>query len=433
MRNCRLRAASFISLLLLLAPTTSGSGLDHMRAHGHDHQHKHKDHGSSSTTTTTTTNSGTSNSTRCVAKRFPCAELGRSCTRPRSVFFFKLRGTGGKGFGEGVLNHLFTREDMLVAEGWSLSHAPTVAKLASLEGRGSGGIASRALRVTILRHPVERIISRYWFEGRWPLFHRGELTEATATSFSAWFNRTKCGPDGSDGSSDRRGGRLWQCSSNYYVKSFSGWNGKAMCRSGGGGGGSRDGSGNDDSGSGGCVGGVGPSQVAAAKAALQSGFDVVLLTEWLAAPPQVALLADALCFATDGRGRTPLRRHPPGHPSLAGRAAAVGGEAREIPSFRPVRPAGGHAKLRPSSSSSSATTTTNAMALAASLPPDELAALERANGLDLELYRWAQEKLVRPRIAAFLRDHPPPPLSPNSPSDDQHTTFDVSALPPTPG
>ena len=279
-------------------------------------------------------------------QRFPCASLGQGCVRPRSVYFFKLRGTGGKGFGEGVLNHLFTREQITVAEGWSLSHAPTAAKLRAMEGAGG------AIRVTILRHPIKRIVSRYWFEGRWPLFHRGELTEESAMSFGAWFNKTLCGP-----SDDRRGGRLWQCSSNYYVKSLSGWAGKDMCAKGGSG----------------CVGGVGEAQLGLAKAALRGRMDVVLLTEWLSARPQAALLARFLCFAHDGAGRTPTLSHP----GMAG---------REVPNFRPVSPAGGHSKLRPPQGAGWA------------LSSGELEALRVSNRLDMALFRWAEGALVRPRI-----------------------------------
>ena len=37
----------------------------------------------------------------CISKKLPCANLGLGCTRPRSVFMFKIRGTGGKLLGEG--------------------------------------------------------------------------------------------------------------------------------------------------------------------------------------------------------------------------------------------------------------------------------------------------------------------------------------------
>lgn len=101
---------------------------------------------------------------KCVAKVLPCARLGEGCIRPRSVFVMKIRGTGGKAFGEGVLNHLFEREQMVVAEGWSTAHSLTQIKLRNLQDEGS------VVRITILRNPLARIASRYWFEGRWPLF-----------------------------------------------------------------------------------------------------------------------------------------------------------------------------------------------------------------------------------------------------------------------
>jgi hypothetical protein len=103
---------------------------------------------------------------KCVAKVLPCARLGKDCRRPRSVFVMKIRGSGGKSFGEGVLNHLFERQQMIVSEGWSTAHLLTQSKLQNLQAEGS------VCRITILRHPIARIMSRYWFEGRWPLFSK---------------------------------------------------------------------------------------------------------------------------------------------------------------------------------------------------------------------------------------------------------------------
>ena len=34
--------------------------------------------------------------------------------------------------------------------------------------------SASCLHLTILRHPVDRVISRYWFEGRWGLFKKPE-------------------------------------------------------------------------------------------------------------------------------------------------------------------------------------------------------------------------------------------------------------------
>jgi hypothetical protein len=64
---------------------------------------------------------------------------------------------------------------------------------------------------------------------------------------------------------------MWNCFDNYYVKTFSGWQGKAMC----------------DPSSDGCVGGVGREQLERAKDVLAHNFDAVLITEWLSSRPQV--------------------------------------------------------------------------------------------------------------------------------------------------
>ena len=163
-----------------------------------------------------------------------------------------------------VLNHVFDREHLVVAEGWSLAHAPTAAKLAAVDAWGS-----RAVRITVLRHPIARAVSRYWFEGRWQLFAKGHDEEA-AMPLHTWLAGDHCMPGAA-----AKGGRLWNCFSNYYVKSFAGWRGEAMC----------------DPSADGCVGGVGPAQLEVAKQVLKSRFDAVLISEWLSSRPQVRSLA----------------------------------------------------------------------------------------------------------------------------------------------
>lgn len=45
---------------------------------------------------------------------------------------------------------------MATVEGWSLAHGQTAAKLGYFENQGG------AMRITILRHPIARALSRYW-------------------------------------------------------------------------------------------------------------------------------------------------------------------------------------------------------------------------------------------------------------------------------
>ena len=177
---------------------------------------------------------------------------------------------------------MFDRDHFIVAEGWSVAHARTAAKLRGLEQEGG------VIRVTILRHPIARALSRYWFEGRWQLFLK-ERIEESAMPFHLWLQGDHCKP----GATGRAaGGRLWNCFSNYYVKSFAGWVGNAMC----------DASKDRD-----CVGGVGRAQLEEAKRVLASRFDAVLISEWLSSRPQVRKEREGNggCLAADAADDAP--------------------------------------------------------------------------------------------------------------------------------
>lgn len=287
------------------------------------------------------------NATTCVASILPCADRPHGCARPPGVFLFKIRGAGGKMLVEGVINHVFPRERITVAEGWSTAHGPTMAKLVAARDKG-------ALRVTVLRHPINRALSRYWFEGRWQLFAK-ERSDTAAMPLHLWLMRDDCGPKGG-----RMGGRLWNCVANYFTKSFSGWSGLAQCD------GARDLV---------CQSGVGRQQLAQAQRTLEQNFDVVLISEWLQAPPQIALLAKLLCFEHD------VARGLPHKPFLDGRH---GNQTREVPTFKPKRPAGGHSNLCPPGWTPDAA---------------DMAQLRSDNALDIELYEWAAAR-TRAQLAS---------------------------------
>ena len=177
----------------------------------------------------------------------------------------------------------------VVAEGQSTGHGHTMAKLRGLEELGdvvritvrslspiSKSLCTRfifhprrCITCQILRHPISRILSRYWFEGRWQLFAKSR-SEDEAMSLHMWLARDHCSPDSV--SSKAKAGRLWNCMANYYVKTFAGWTGRSLC---------------DSASAEGCSGGVGPLQLAEAKDTLATRFDVVLITEWLSSRPQV--------------------------------------------------------------------------------------------------------------------------------------------------
>ena len=83
------------------------------------------------------------------------------CARPCGAYHVHMRGTGGKWVGEQLLNHLFYREEtFFVVEGSSLRSAKATREAYACARLGD------CLHLTILRHPVDRVISRYWFEGQ---------------------------------------------------------------------------------------------------------------------------------------------------------------------------------------------------------------------------------------------------------------------------
>ena len=106
---------------------------------------------------------------------------------------------------------------------------------------------------------------------------------------------------------------------------------------------------------------------------------LVLVSEWLSAPPQVEALARALCFATDGNGR----------------GIEVDGEL--VPSFKAKRAAGGHSRERPRGWAPNAST---------------LEALWRDNAHDLHLYEWAARGVHSRLVAEGTMGAGPLPLLP---------------------
>ena len=235
---------------------------------------------------------------------------------------------------ENIMLALLEQRAVTQSEGDSLGHAPTATRLAEAKRLGSA-------RVVILRDPVVRLMSRYWFEGRWEQSSRGPKTDATARSFEDWLDIIR--------SRERRGGtRLWQCTSNYYVRTLAGCGGAGVACAG--------------------DGEVGEVELAAAKAALAADFSLVLLTEWLGSEGQGRLLAKSLCFEWP----RPVLRVPRG---------IAAGEWRAIPEFSPKRYSG---KGIPED-------------WAAGVSPSTFRRLTLDNELDYRLFHWAAD-LVRGRV-----------------------------------
>ena len=146
-----------------------------------------------------------------VNAKHPCAPLGKGCGRPCGVFHVHMRGTGGKFYGENLMNHLFRRDvSFWMLEGSSLAVPKAKERLAAM--------LPGSLRTVILRHPIERILSRYWMEGRWDLFK--QASAESATPLERWIRFTKTRNSGT---------RLWQMPQEYYTKTLVGWQGKPLC------------------------------------------------------------------------------------------------------------------------------------------------------------------------------------------------------------
>ena len=81
-----------------------------------------------------------------------------------------MRGAGGVVIREGLLMGVFggaafgkgKDEAFLSQEGWTLGNGDLEQKMKMYEGR-------HAVFITALRQPVDRILSRYWYEGRWKM------------------------------------------------------------------------------------------------------------------------------------------------------------------------------------------------------------------------------------------------------------------------
>jgi hypothetical protein len=116
------------------------------------------------------------------------------------------------------------------------------------------------LHITSLRDPINRIKSSYLFEGRWPQTEKIRLTK-DAKPFCDWVNDIK---------NREKTNFLWQCVTNYYIKSLIGFP-----KLGG--------------------DGIGRTELERAKHILEC-FDIVLIMEWMNLPKTVDYLKRILDF-----------------------------------------------------------------------------------------------------------------------------------------
>ena len=196
-----------------------------------------------------------------------------------------MRGTGGKWVGEQLLNHLFYREETaFVIEGSSLRSAKATREAYACARLGS------CLHLTILRHPVDRVISRYFFEGRWGLFKKPLKDEEI--SFSDWLRQKRQIHAG------HRNERLWSVTSELYTKTLAGVVVDKHLQ-------------------------LSFVHLETAKEWLDAAFP--LITEWLSTPHAARALGKKLCFADGSTGRYP------GVPPIGPKRRAAGGHTARRP------------------------------------------------------------------------------------------------------
>lgn len=113
--------------------------------------------------------------------KLPCAPLRDGCARPCGAFAVKLYGTGAVTIREGVLLHLYGSEPRVMGvEGSSFADARYLAKAETYAKMG-------AKFVIAFREPIQRIVSRYWYDGRWP--HGGPKQRSAAPlALGAWID-----------------------------------------------------------------------------------------------------------------------------------------------------------------------------------------------------------------------------------------------------
>ena len=255
--------------------------------------------------------------------KLPCAPLRDGCARPCGAFAVKLYGTGAVTIREGVLLHLYGSEPRVMGvEGSSFADARYLAKAETYAKMG-------AKFVIAFREPVQRIVSRYWYDGRWP--HGGPKRRSAAPlELGAWIDAVQA-------RAHRR--QLVACVSENYVKTLAGWDGTTL-----------------------------PLGALAAAKAVLGAFDVVLVTEWLGHPATRAYLERAFCFETVTRDFPRAKR----------RNANASEDVMVSPSVLKKRAPGGHGDQRPEAWRPDAAS---------------LRRLEELNRLDAELYAWVADRV----------------------------------------
>lgn len=181
--------------------------------------------------------------------------------------------------GEQLLNHLYYREETaFVVEGSSLRSPHALKQAMACQRLGN------CLSLTILRHPIDRVLSRYWYEGRWGLFKKAEAGQELP--FGDWLRQKREVHNG------HRDFRLWSVTSELYTKTLSGVVVDKNLE-------------------------ISFVHMVTAQEWLDEAYPII--TEWLSTPHMARALGKRLCFATESNDKPPIhaprRRAAGGHTS----------------------------------------------------------------------------------------------------------------------
>ena len=276
-----------------------------------------------------------------------CAPLAPGCRRPCGVYMLYLKLAAGLLVSSAFLQPMLPKDNITWVESMTLADPKADEQLSLAQARGWPAL-------TVLRHPVHRLVAQFF----------ATVEEADGHSLAKWIARHSAKPPrrGNDGLT-----RLWIELDNAYTKIFSAYHGRVD------------------------HGAVDRAALEKAKATLAARFDHVLVAEWLGAPLTVAALGDRLCFRHE-RGRVSSGALPDLRSS---RRQRRGRDGRAHEAYR-------------------AASYANASWWRAMRPA--LAGLAARNALDVELYAWAsahsRRTLEAHWRARYAGDSPPalPPL-----------------------
>lgn len=148
--------------------------------------------------------------------------------RFNSALVVGMRGSGLKTLLEGVAYPVFGTQSQghtALLQGGTATPERLTRLLSKARGESeqihlaSHLLDGKTVVMTALRHPVDRIVNRYWFEGRYPQHSKARQNESAAVSIEEWIRDVR---KQNQQDNPRRGGYVWQCVDNYYTAVLSG-------------------------------------------------------------------------------------------------------------------------------------------------------------------------------------------------------------------